>query len=257
MTGKLSYYHFLADFIPGAFLTGVALIAFRDSLPVEILPNLNAAVDTLLFGVWALVLGHALSYRASRGLQERIKKKVWGGFASERFLTPGSKLCSESRRKRYLELVKEKHVITADGFAALETCDLSDTEALKKAANASHSVYQAFHTAIRDGGKGEKAEIANTEFGLYRGLSVASFYGMVLLMVAAVIRFLLSPSLEMTGYLFPVSNVLPDIILALFLLYLYHAFKQRVIERGQAHVREVFDSFWALNAEGEGKGATK
>lgn len=240
MTAKLSYYDFLANFVPGAFLIGVALFAFREMVPPEFVSNVNAIVDTVLFGIWALVLGHGIQFRATRGLQERLRK-TWGGWVSEAYLRPGSKYCSEARRTRYLEAAKKQDVLTPDAFAALETSDLIDRTAMQRAAQASHDIYRAFHTAIRDSGRGEKAEIANTQFGFYRGLAVACFYGAVLTALGAIIRIAVSWPAILVG--------LSDILLALLLFWLYFMFKQRVIERGTAHVREVFDSFLALNTK--------
>lgn len=242
MTEKFSYYDFLAYFIPGVFLVSI-IIYFLKIITEEIsLTTGNTILDPIIFLVFSFILGHFIQFRGRYGLEKRLKEKKWGGWVSEQFLIKGNQFCSEVKRRIYIDRVVKKLRFKKEDIKVLENNYL-DEEDKKKAMKISQDIYRSCFTIITDRGMGEKARVANTYYSFFRGVSIACFYSAILILVLIAYQMY---KIYLLKELVFTLHVIINIIVFLLFGYLWESFKERAKDRGEMHVREVFDSFLGL-----------
>ncbi len=172
MKDRLSYYDFLADFVPGTlFIVLVYFIAAETQVKV-VLPSLNVLSDSLVFVVLAFVAGHFIQYFSKYTIEQIGKKVFWKGFFfSQWFLVQGSGFCPDFQRDHYVKVAKEDFGFSDSTLAALEVKDIdkADNQALDKARNISQAIYRRFDAYASDKNIGGKALIQNTFYGFFRG----------------------------------------------------------------------------------------
>lgn len=228
MKDKLSYYDFLADFVPGVVFIALAyFIAVETQLKVT-LPSLNVLSDSLVFVVLAFVAGHFIQYFSKYSIEQIGKKVFWNGFFfSQWFLVQGSGFCPDLQREHYIKVAKERFGFSDSTLAALEVKDINkaDNETLGKARNISQAIYRRFDAYASDKNIGGKALIQNTFYSFFRGLTLVSTLGFIVLATLA----------------FKICSVYLG-VLALVHLLAVLAFFHRMKERGELYIRGLFDS---------------
>lgn len=242
MGEKFSYYDFLAYFVPGVFLASVIIYSLNEVTSGISLTTGNTILDPIIFLVFSFVLGHFIQFRGRFGLEKRLKEKKWGGWVSEQYLIKGNPFCPEVKRRIYINLAFEKLGFKKEDLEVLEKEDLKG-ENKNKAMETSQDIYRSCLTLITDKGIGEKAKVANTYYSFFRGVSVTSFYSTIIILILVGYQFYKIYILKTP---IKTSHVIINLVALLLLGYLWYCFKERARDRGEIHVREVFDSFSGL-----------
>lgn len=228
MKDRLSYYDFLADFVPGVLFIALAyLIAIETEVKVT-LPSLNVFSDSLVFVVLAFVAGHFIQYFSKYTIEQLGKKVFWRGFFfSQWFLVQGSGFCPDFQRQHYVKVAKENFGFSDSTLAALEVKDMNkaDNQALDKARNISQAIYRRFDAYASDKNIGGKALIQNTFYSFFRGLTLVTVLGFIALATLA----------------FKICSVYLGTLAVVHLLAIL-AFFHRMKERGELYIRGLFDS---------------
>ncbi len=228
MKDKLSYYDFLADFVPGTLFI-VLVYLFTAEARVKItLPSLNVVSDSLIFIVLAFVAGHFIQYFSKYTIEQIGKRVFWKGyFFSQWFLVKGSRCCADLQRAHYVNVAKENFGFSDSTLASLEVEDINtaDNQALDKARNVSQAVYRRFDAYAFDKNIGGKALIQNTFYSFFRGLTLVSALGFIAFATLA----------------YEICSTYHG-VLALGHLLAILAFFHRMKERGELYIRGLFDS---------------
>ena len=225
MGDKFSYYDFLVNFVPGAFLFWAIVIALSPVAGTHPLPTSNLIVDSAMFAVLAYTLGHLVQFAAQHTVEPVLKRLFWSGaFFSEWLLVKGRGGCSESARRTYVDIARHVFGLSEGYLSALDLSDATDRD-LERAREVSQAVYQRFDSYAADHGLAAKATIQNAFYAFFRGTAfVSAAAGLLLVVVGAGSHGVGIAVLGAASFLSSVP------------------FAVRARERGELYVRGVFDS---------------
>jgi len=204
----------------------------------------NSFTESTWFLIFAFILGHVVQARAKVFVENRIKIRYWNGvFLSELYLIKGSKSCTDIDRKKYIELAKERFSYTDEELSLLDTDSKESRELCQ-------SIYRKLRAFIENNNVGGTVSIENTYYNFFRGLSQASIYSslIVLLRIAYDLKTLSDRHwrLQNMDYKNAVS-----VLLLLFFIYAYFLFKERARQRGEYHVQAVYNTAYSLSLGGK------
>jgi len=155
---KLGIYDFLGFIIPGFLGILAAQVIYKDILRISFPMQLNDGfIDSVILVVISYFVG-VIMHELSQIVQERLLKRLWGGFPSERFLLEDDKICSKIEKQSYYDLAKEVFQIEEGEY---------DKEK-------SQLVFDRFRTALQLTGKDKWLQLFNTYYGMYRNFSTGS-----------------------------------------------------------------------------------
>mgnify|MGYP000985475016 FL=1 len=138
---KLGIYDFLGFIIPGLLGILSAQVAYKDIFHLPFPLKLDDGfINSFIFIAISYFIG-IIMHEISEFVQEKLLKRIWGGFPSERFLLEDDKTCPEIEKESYYALAKEAFQIEEGKY---------DKEK-------SQLVFDRFRTALQLAGKDERA----------------------------------------------------------------------------------------------------
>jgi len=155
---KLGIYDFLGFIIPGLLGILSAQVVYKDIFHLPFPLKLDDGfINSFIFIAISYFIG-IIMHEISEFVQEKLLKRIWGGFPSERFLLEDDKTCPEIEKESYYALAKEAFQIEEGKY---------DKEK-------SQLVFDRFRTALQLAGKDERSQLFNTYYGMYRNFSTGS-----------------------------------------------------------------------------------
>lgn len=246
MTDKFTYIDFLMYVIPGSFLSSVLLLSICLLVP-ETLDFIETDLfSSIIFLLFAFILGNCLQIYSHKGPEERLKKEYWTGlYPSQTMFFSNNTVINEQERSDLLKACQKAGLLTEDDIQLFSFKDSYQREGVNKGQNAFN--YMRVYLANR--GKGERIRGTEGFFLFYRGIFVASFWAaMAFLFVVA--SFLLRLKWPIVNDVFGrtptflAGFVLPGVG-ALVCLYFWRVFRYRCRGTAQGFAREVYWAFCA------------
>jgi len=165
MIARFDLYDFVANLIPGlVFLWCVQMLAglFGWALPLDFKGGL---AETSILVALGYITGLLLQGFAQGLVEQRILKRLWRGFPSERWLLPDDEHFSAAYKARLLELIRERFKVSTEPEVPADwTTDRAAGLRLKKNRELFFLVYN--HVAEAR----PRPLIFNAHYGLFRGL---------------------------------------------------------------------------------------
>ena len=251
MTEKFSYYDLLAYLVPGTVVLWAA-IKLAEALDIlRYFSTQSTLLDASAFVVIAFLAGHLVQAEAQR----RVDASHWysvfpKGFPSRTFLVRGHKdeegkpWCSNSRRLAYVAAAHRHGFLDEEQAAKLEAVAAEDKD-FEEAKRVSQEAYRAAFGFLTDEGRAQKAITANQTYGLFRGLAMACAVTALLFLIILIMGFVRSYGEwgeRLTTWPGFTELLLFPLLVTVAFSYAAASFRLRTRNRGEHHVREVFDA---------------
>jgi hypothetical protein len=219
---KLGIYDFLGYIIPGFLGILATKVLYEDILRLPFPLKIdNGFINSIIFIVISYFVG-IIMHEISQLTQEKILKRIWNGFPSERFLLKDDKICSITEKEDYYAIAQEAFHIERGSYNKEK----------------SQLVFDRFRTALQIAGKDERSQLFNTHYGMYRNFSTGT-----LLCFLTYFSYSIIYVFNLIAYKTRISNdysfILTGVIFLLFTLLLF----RRTKRFGETYVKYVFRGF--------------
>jgi len=219
---KLGIYDFLGFIIPGLLGILSAQVAYKDIFHLPFPLKLDDGfINSFIFIAISYFIG-IIMHEISEFVQEKLLKRIWGGFPSERFLLEDDKTCPETEKESYYALAKEAFQIEEGKY---------DKEK-------SQLVFDRFRTALQLAGKDERSQLFNTYYGMYRNFSTGSLICFLTYFIYSIV-FVFNLVVYKVKITNDYSFIVTDIVFLIFTLILF----RRTRRFGETYVKYVFRGF--------------
>lgn len=218
---KLGLYDFLGFIIPGFLGIFAAQVLYADIFHLPFPLKLDDGfINSIVFIAISYFVG-VIMHEISQFVQEKLLKRLWGGFPSEKFLLDNDKTCSKIEKESYYALAKESFQIEEGEY---------DKEK-------SQLVFDRFRTALQLAGKDERSQLFNTYYGMYRNFSTGSLVCFLTYFLYAIVCVfkLIAYKVRIDNYSFLVTG-------GIFLIFTLILFR-RTRRFGETYVKYVFRGF--------------
>lgn len=169
MANKFTYFDFIVNIVPGAFLLGVVSLLVGTSN--FILITSNPAIDTLLFLVTSFTVGAFLHQLSNHTVEPLVKFLFWHGrFYSEVFLVKKYGMCKDPMRNQIIEAAESIFHFDRASLSSLDATPTSETALDPHVV--SHQIYRRFDHYTEDRNLARKGHGANTLYSLYRTMTL-------------------------------------------------------------------------------------
>ncbi len=219
---KLGIYDFLGFIIPGLLGILAAQVLYKDIFHTPFPLQLDDGfINSVIFIAISYFVG-IIMHEISQFVQEKLLKRLWGGFPSERFLLEDDKTCSKIEKQSYHALAKEALQIEEGKY---------DREK-------SQLVFDRFRTALQLAGKDEMPQLFNTYYGMYRNFSTGSLVCFLTYLIYTIV-YLFNLIVYKVRIADDYSFIVTGIVFLIFTLILF----RRTRRFGETYVKYVFRGF--------------